>query len=491
MRKILAALVLILLAFGILGFASTDKLPGQVLVWVRPEEIVRGQGTPSIVFLVANAAGKPLALNSIDAKKDGLLCASQAVRRSLPVLTAAESKTLMDVISGARLDFPKELASRICIMSVPIAVEHDGLTEKAVKLSADLVFDDGSSKTLEATALLTTTLPAEPGWVAGDGHIHSNYSDGAYDIFQRRNDAVNFGYKWIFMTDHSDKLSSTYADYVYSCGLASTTSIAVGADQEVSAAAGGDYLAYCCNEPLLNKYYNESYLPTYVTNDNPPNSFGGVAHPNNPIYPWTDFPKSVDRGFKFVELFSNERVPDSATIAEWHGQLNYDLPGKIAAGDSGAFTVAVSGSDAHFVAPYWGKNMTYLKTNLTPPTIAPAYQALLAGQAVASGDGSFARFTMGGKQIGQVLRTTASDISISYYIKGASPSTIISWFRLIRVSDGSIVPNSGEVPNTNLYQGTKTVTFAAGDDAYYLEVELLDSSGLTQRVYTNPIFLDR
>lgn len=297
MRKILAALVLVLSVFGILGFASTDKLPGQVLVWVRPEEIVRGQGTPSIVFLVANATGKPLALNSIDTKKDGLLCASQAVRRSLPILTAAESKTLMDVISGARLDFPKELASRICIMSVPIAVEHDGLSEKAVKLSADLVFDDGSSRTLEATALLTTTLPAEPGWVAGDGHIHSNYSDGAYDIFQRRNDAINFGYKWIFMTDHSGALSS---------------------------------------------------------------------HPNHSQYPWTDFPKSTP-GYRFFELFSNERVPSSTTLADWRGQLNYDRPNKIAAGDSGPFTVAVSGSDAHLIGtPYWGKNMTYLKASLTP-----------------------------------------------------------------------------------------------------------------------------
>ncbi|MEX0974094.1 MAG: hypothetical protein WD024_01895 [Bacillota bacterium] len=98
---------------------------------------------------------------------------------------------------------------------------------------------------------------------------------------------------------------------------------------------------------------------------------------------------------------------------------------------------------------------------------------------------------MGGKQIGQVLRTTASTITVSYYIKGASPNTIISWFRLIRVLDGSIVPNSGEAPNTNLYQNSKQVVFPAGDDAYYLEVELLDSSGVTQRVYTNPIFLDR
>lgn len=153
----------------------------------------------------------------------------------------------------------------------------------------------------------------------------------------------------------------------------------------------------------------------------------------------------------------------------------------------------MAGSDAHFVGtPYWGKNMTYLKANLTPPTITPTYQALLAGQAVASGDGSFARFTMGGQQIGQVLRSTASTVTVSYYIKGVSPSTIIRWFRLIRVSDGSIVPGSGEAPNANLYQHPgKPVVFPAGDDAYYLEVELEDSSGVTQRVYTNPVFLDR
>ena len=368
---------------------------------------------------------------------------------------------------------------------------YDGQTEKSVRLSADLTFDDGSSRSLEATALLTTTLPAEPGWVAGDGHIHSNYSDGAYDIFQRRNDAINFGYKWIFMTDHSSALSSTYADYVATCASADNSSLAIGADQEVSAAAGGHYLAYRCNQALWDGYYNESYLPTYVKEDNSPNSFGGVAHPNHSSYPWTDFPKD-DPVFRFFELFSNERVPTSTTLTDWRGQLNNDRPGKIAAGDSGPFTVAVSGSDAHLIGtPYWGKNMTYLKASLTPPTIAPAYQALLAGQAVASGDGSFARFTMGGKQIGQVLRTTASDISVSYYIKGVSPSTIISWFRLIKVSDGSIVPYSGETPNANFYQGAKTVTFPAGDNAYYLEVELLDSSGVTQRVYTNPIFLDR
>jgi len=341
LRKLLAALVLIPLVFGILGFTPLDRLPGQVLVWVRPEEIVRGRGTPSIVFLVANTTGKPLVLNSIDTKKDGLLCASQTVQRSLPVLTAAESKILMDVLSGARLDFPKELASRTCIMSVPIPVKHDGLSEKVVNLSVDLAFDDGSSRTLESTALLTTSLPAEPGWVAGDGHIHSDFSDGGYSVYQRRNDAINFGYKWIFMTDHSGALSSTYVDYVYTCGHAANSSLAIGADQEVSAFEGGHYLAYRCNQPLGDGFYDESY------------------------------------------------------------------------------------------------------------------------------------------------------IDVSYYIKGASPSTIIRWFRLIRVSDGSIVPNSGDVPNANLYQGTKSVIFVASDDAYYLEVELQDSSGVIQRVYTNPIFLDR
>lgn len=444
-----------------------------------------------MVLLVANTTGKPLSLSSITPKVEGVPQPTAEISRPLPVLTADESKTLADILAGTRVDFPSELAARVCILSIPTGIEHDGKSEKSVRLSADIRFDDGSCTTFESTAILTTSLPAESGWVAGDGHIHTDFSDGGYSVYQRRNDAINLGYKWIFITDHSGSLSSTYSNYVTTCADADGTDLAIGPDQEVSAYGGGHYLAYRCNSALLSGYYYESYLPTYVKNNNSPNSFGGVAHPNHAAYPWSDFPRSTPV-FRFVELFSNERIPSSTTLSEWQDQLYKDMPAKIAGGDTGPFTVGVAGSDAHFVGtPYWGKNMTYLKTSLTPPTIGPAYQALLAGQAVASGDGSFARFTMGGKQIGQVLTTSASTISVSYYIAGATPSTLIQWFRLIKVSDGSIVPYSGEVLNANTYQGTKNVTFGTTDNAYYLEVELKDSAGVTQRVITNPIFLNR
>lgn len=491
LKKCLVTLILVSLIFGVTGFAPAQRLPGQVLVWVRPEELMRGPGSPEMLFLVANTTAKPLSLSSITPKVEGVAQSTAQMSRPLPVLTPDESKTLADILAGTRVDFPPELATKVCILSVPTGIEHDGKSEKSVRLSAEIRFDDGSFTTLESAAILTTSLPAESGWVAGDGHIHTDFSDGGYSVYQRRNDAINFGYKWIFITDHSGSLSSTYSSYVTTCADADGTNLAIGPDQEVSAYGGGHYLAYRCNSALLSGVWAESYLPTYVTNNNSPNSFGGVAHPNHFSYPWSDFPRS-SAVYRFVELFSNERIPSSTTLSEWRDQLELDLPSKIAGGDTAPFTVGVAGSDAHFVlTPYWGKNMTYLKANLTPPTIGPAYQALLAGQAVASGDGSFARFTMGSKQIGQVLSTSSSSISVNYYIKGATPSTIIRWFRLIRVTDGSIVPNSGEAPNSNLYQGTKNVTFAATDDAYYLEVELQDSGGVTQRVYTNPIFLNR
>lgn len=491
MRTRLAPLFLVLLILSVAAFSPSEGT--DIMIWVRPEEIIRGPGSPQIMMLLANTGSTPVSLSSAVSHVDGAEIKVVHLSQVLPVLGDAEVRALQDILEGRRTDFPSALAGKVCIIGVPTGVEHDGKSEKTVALSAEVHFSDGSSRTVESTAILTTTLPAEAGWVAGDGHLHSDFSDGGYSIYQRRNDAVGFGYKWIFVTDHAGALASTYASYVSTCAAADGTSLAIGPDQEVASYDGGHYLAYRCNSALLDNYYAESYLPTYVKISNPPSSFGGVAHPNHGTYPWGNeqFPKS-NPVFRFVELFSNQRLPNSTTVTRWQAQLEKDIPAKIAGGDSAPFTVGVAGSDAHFLGtPYWGKNMTYLRTSLTPPTLSPAYQALLAGKAVASGDGSFARFTLGGKQIGQVLSTSASTISVNYYIKGVTSSTMIQWFRLINVKSGAVVPGSGEVLNQNLYQGTKTVTFDSVDSAYYLEVELKDSAGVTQRVITNPIFLKR
>jgi len=491
MKIRLLPVFLVLLVLCSTAFAPNDK--NDVIMWVRPEEIVRGPGSPQVVMLLANIGSTPVSLSSAVTRAEGAEARQVGLSQVLPVLGDGDVRVLQDILAGRRMDFPSELSSKVCIIGVPTGVQHDGKSDSTVKLAAEVYFSDGSSLAAESTAILTTTLPAEAGWVAGDGHLHSDFSDGGYSIYQRRNDAIGFGYKWIFVTDHAGSLASTYASYVSTCASADGISLAIGPDQEVASYDGGHYLAYRCNSALPDDYYAESYLPTYVKNSNPPSSFGGIAHPDHTWFPWgsTQFPKD-NPVFRFVELLSNQRLPNSTTIDRWQRQLRLDLPAKIAGGDTAPFTVGVAGSDAHFTGtPYWGRNMTYLRTSLTPPTISPAYQALLAGEAVASGDGSFARFTLGGKQIGQVLTTSASTISVNYYIKGVTSSTMIQWFRLVDVNSGAPVPGSGEVLNQNFYQGTKTVTFGSIDNAYYLEVELKDSSGVTQRVITNPIFLNR
>ncbi|MEW6448604.1 MAG: PHP domain-containing protein [Bacillota bacterium] len=201
----------------------------------------------------------------------------------------------------------------------------------AFTLLTTATFQTGKAKhtATAETLVVVTALPSRPNWYAGDGHIHSTWSDGDESISQRVSKMKNAGFKWIIITDHEDKMREKGGWQPYVCACNSTQSscgivVAPGAEigcvqtqGDQNSAELGHALGYRLKESATsipqNKYYTPQNLINAINSHNSPYSYAVIAHPYRSVK-WQNW--SVT-GFRAMELLSYERTASSSTISKW------------------------------------------------------------------------------------------------------------------------------------------------------------------------------
>lgn len=350
---------------------------------------------------------------------------------------------------------------------------------------------------------LLTLTPTAWYWCAGDGHCHTAFSDAFFISVDSRVGAMDdYGFYWLLLTDHAASMdAAAFSKELTEAAAASTKyGRTASAGLELGTRKGDNansndshYLAYNLASFIYNK--NETRDGQGIINavnvNNPPYSFGTIAHPYNGSYPWTYW---TAIGYRGMELLSGtEGNANPNTLSRWDSLLTAGVPGTLI---NGRFTVGVGNSDAHNFM--YGEHMTYLLLpGLTPP-LADVYNALQNGWAVASTDGSFADFSVNGFGIGSVISVGGgTPINISLRAFSVDSSTYVRGFRIIGRGGQVLrtVPVSGKLTSYET-----TVTIYPGEAAYpmydgYFRVEaifLYDGfwSDDTWYVYCNPVFFD-
>lgn len=341
-------------------------------------------------------------------------------------------------------------------------------------------------------------------WCAGDAHCHTAFSDAFFISVDSRVGAMDdYGFYWLLLTDHAQ--SMTAADYTKELGEAAAASAKYGrtasAGLEMSSRKGDNgnnndshYLAYNLTSFVSNpkpETRDGQGIISAVNANNPPNSFGTIAHPYNGSYPWTYWSAT---GYTGMELVSGlEGNANAQTLAKWDALLTADVPGALS---NGRFTVGFGNSDAHNFM--YGEHMTFLLLPGLTPLPTDVYDAMRYGRAVVSTDGSFADFTVNGAGIGtQTAISSGSIININVRAFSVDSSTYVRSFRVIG-RNGQVLKTLSLTGKLASYQGTISLYpgeagYPTGDGYFRVEATFLYDgfwSDKTWYVYCNPVFFD-
>lgn len=270
-----------------------------------------------------------------------------------------------------------------------------------IKIKITFLNPDNSYTSLnkETTFFYLTSLPSQYGWYPGDGHMHTNWSDGSYSIMNRRNQAYNAGLKWIIITDHTGNSSNTlqqneWSSYIDECNNAQnvTPNITVCPGEELHTDDGFG------NSHLLT-YKNSLYVSSYgtcqelINRVKTNNGIPIIAHPYHILYPWNDWSAS---GFNGLEIINGQDGYSTQAVNRWDTILTTNLQNII----SGLYpkVISMANSDTHSIG-YFGININYIYTgSQSPPGTnrSQVYNNLIAGRVTASSDGSLAVFSLNG-----------------------------------------------------------------------------------------------
>jgi hypothetical protein len=362
-------------------------------------------------------------------------------------------------------------------------------------------------------------------WVAGDAHIHTKFSgieDGLppwLSPFDRAQEASVAGLGWIYITDHAPNMGEKeWLSLVEECQRAQQTGIIVLPGLELSTRdvdervdKGGNsnylppydshYLAYGLNYFIkqgktLGERFNQDWTGQKVidaTINNFPNvSFGTIAHPLSPIYPWFPWWNRA-QGYSALELINGSDLlmngveMRNRNVDKWQQILTEQLAETVA---TGKFVAGTANSDVHF--GFYTENFTQTVTYAAVPdpdkfTYFDINKALKSGRLVASQDGSLAFFKLNGKSIGEVASLKLGEpikIEVSLFpvdnhkvrrIRLISNYASVSF--PARKTTFNIVPNNrGDFPYPN------------SNSFFRLEVDFT-FRGKTYTTYTNPVFL--
>jgi len=344
-------------------------------------------------------------------------------------------------------------------------------------------------------------LPHIDSWYPGDGHIHTNYSDGGrlFTVGRRAWFAKKLlGFKWLIITDHAQMMDEQdWGDQVEDCeGAENAYNIAVMNGEELSTCVAYDPYAVSDKNPLTRPNHDSHYLAynveTFIENPpkpqgtgngqqtinlvnkhNYPNSFGVIAHPYWTPCLWNENWWNVT-GFTGMELISGfERIARDRTLNRWDDVL-----------EDGKHVVGLGNSDTHYFLHY-GKLMTYLyMPGWDGIDHEKVYTAIREGQCVAS-TGPLVVFTVNDKPIGDTVSVMKKD-TVTLDIAWKTTPEFGPIQRIDIVKNGDPVKRLGRPEGVEGYSGTKTVSYSVEEPGYF-RLEGVTWSGRV--AYTNPIWV--
>ncbi len=229
-----------------------------------------------------------------------------------------------------------------------------------------------------------------------------------------------------------------------------------------------------------------------MNKNNPGASFGAIPHPLSSYYPWVYWDA---RGYTGLEILTgpNDSNATPEALAKWDELLTKSIPDTVA---TGKFVVGIGVGDAHNFS--FGDHSTYLYVpDYTSTGRKAIYNALRAGRAVATSDGSIAIFAVNNYGIGSVVPVTSGSV-VSIWIRavGVTGRTYVRKINIVSAG-GEVVCTLTIAGDVIDYQTTITFLpgeagYPAGSTYYRVEVEFLYTGALQEKIwyaYTNPIFI--
>ena len=372
---------------------------------------------------------------------------------------------------------------------------------------------DGSTYTISQTTTLfyLNSLPSQWGWYPGDGHMHTEWSDGDSPILSVANHANNKNLKWIIITDHAGDSQHTsqprlewneWSGYKTDCYNAQNTypiTVCPGEELATVEGTGGSHLLSYKNNSYASSYGNKQ---TLINNVYDASGFGIIAHPYNSSFPWTDwytYPQpATSPSFRGIELISNGYVVNDSQLADWDYYLRSHLANTMK-DPNHHFCIGLSNSDFHTAwwSNYLGINMTYIYTgSSSPPGMdrAGVYNALERGRATVSSDGSLLvhKITTGGTYLPgyYMQKSSAGYITVNVYAQCiANISTGYADIKIV-TSDGTVVTdrvNNQAIVNKDYNIYVSHDTYVRVQVTFYIYNSLI---GYFSYCFSNPTFID-
>lgn len=357
----------------------------------------------------------------------------------------------------------------------------------------ETTLNDG--RVLKVTGLaIATSYSAPAGWVLGDCHTHTTFSDGGYTPAQIKTAALQLGHHFTIVTDHIDMVRSkadplhTQTGWdLYRHVLLDENSLLSGYTQipcfEVTAknfingedVISGDLLGigYWATDPvaIINQYYSGPYLINLIQGADPTDgsNLACVAHPGgNPA--WLE---GTGCGYHGVQV-------DSAEAEKfWHDSMPLTT----------CHPVAIGGSDAHYtyglpIATMTGEATWVLASSFNSFTqyankISYLTSQITYGNAAATSQGSLAFYKVGTSMPATPVTLPAGStqlLTLNLYPIKNGYSVAVSW----AISNGgSIITGSKQLAANTPGTATAYVPVLAGTKAWHtvFTFKYYDSSG--------------
>jgi len=362
-----------------------------------------------------------------------------------------------------------------------------------VNINISIINQDNSEFTLskEVNLIYLNSLSSQEGWYPGDGHMHTNYSDGFWNtIGMRRNQAYNSDLKWIIITDHGwNYLVNNWNNYKTECTNAQkvTPNITVCPGEEIATSdTDSHYLSYKMdniNTPLLDHTYDRYGTIYWVLNNG---ALGFVAHPYWTPSTWTDWHDYT--GLRGIELISGNNVVDDTQLQEWDDYLRNNLSNTMRDSNH-RFCVGLGNSDEHIGEI--GYIMTYIYTGSSQPpgTYRPSvYNALERGRATASSDGSLLihKITTGGSYLPGYYMQKSSSGYITVNVDAKRAISYCEWAEIQIITKNGIIVDD---LIWNQYEINRNYSIWVNQDTYVRAQIIFYGNGYSY-CFSNPIFID-
>ncbi|MCL6450416.1 MAG: hypothetical protein K6T75_03880 [Acetobacteraceae bacterium] len=332
--------------------------------------------------------------------------------------------------------------------------------------------------------------PAEGLWVAGDLHLHSDYSDGWDDIATLVSDWEYYGYSFIYLTDHSNSVGPYWSSYVSECQSSSTSNCAAFPGTETDVTTGGHMTAFgVANTSGLGQgvYSGQQAIDNANSNNPSQPSSACIAHPTNLLYSWGDWTVRRYRGIEIMAAYQLSFGPDASPMARWRSETQRLLQDTFR---YGYMPSVRTGSDWHnwLVSSIAFGTYTYVPSDWLSKAWADKKKdvdaALHAGRTVASNWGSCALLRINGNPIGTVMEGVAAGTNLSFVVKLYPSYTDTYRVRVYRSNMAQVLFDTTVSLSAGSYkEWTFNHSFPGGDQWYWVYVSNGDD------VYTTPIYV--